>query len=318
MLMLAVAVGLFAPALASGTLFGVPVRGSVSPLSLAVIAGAFLFGVGMQLGGGCASGTLYAAGGGSVRMLVTLAAFIGGSLLGTAHAHLWSLVPSMQAVSLIDSVGPAMAVGVSFAGFGMISWGTTVLERKRHGRLISPADGAVESTPGRRLVSGPWPLVWGALGLALVNFLALWFSGRPWGITSAFALWGAKAAAMAGVNVAGWPYWSEPARAAQLTDSVFRDGTSVMNFGIMIGAFLAAGLRGRLDAKWRVPVPSLAAAILGGILMGYGARIGYGCNIGAYFGGIASTSLHGWLWLAAGLAGTVAGTKLRPRFGLRV
>ena len=30
--------------------------------------------------------------------------------------------------------------------------------------------------------------------------------------------------------------------------------------------------------------------------MGYGARIAFGCNIGAYFGGIASFSLHGWLW----------------------
>ncbi len=67
------------------------------------------------------------------------------------------------------------------------------------------------------------------------------------------------------------------------------------------------------------PAPrSLLAAILGGILRGYGARLAYGCNIGAYFSGIASSSLHGWLWLVAAFAGSVLGTRLRPLFGLTV
>ena len=56
--------------------------------------------------------------------------------------------------------------------------------------------------------------------------------------------------------------------------------------------------------------------MLGGILMGYGARIAFGCNIGAYFGGIASFSLHGWLWGAMAIGGTFAGLALRPLFGL--
>ena len=47
-----------------------------------------------------------------------------------------------------------------------------------------------------------------------------------------------------------------------------------------------------------------------------GARIAFGCNIGAYFGGIASTSLHGWLWFVAAFLWSSVGTKLRPSFGL--
>ena len=43
-----------------------------------------MFGIGMQLGGGCASGTLYTVGGGSTRMIVTLAAFVIGSVVATA------------------------------------------------------------------------------------------------------------------------------------------------------------------------------------------------------------------------------------------
>jgi hypothetical protein len=53
-------------------------------------------------------------------------------------------------------------------------------------------------------------------------------------------------------------------------------------------------------------------------MVGYGARIAYGCNIGAYFSGISSASVHGWLWFAAAFAGNAAGTRLRPFFGLRV
>ena len=58
------------------------------------------------------------------------------------------------------------------------------------------------------------------------------------------------------------------------------------------------------------------AAVIGGLVMGYGARLAYGCNIGAFFSGIASTSLHGWLWIAAALPGNWVGIKLRPWFGL--
>ena len=67
-----------------------------------------------------------------------------------------------------------------------------------------------------------------------------------------------------------------------------------------------------------MPVKSLVAAIVGGLFRGYGARIAYGCNIGAYFSGIASASVHGWVWLVAAFAGNVLGTALRPWFGLRV
>jgi hypothetical protein len=49
-----------------------------------------------------------------------------------------------------------------------------------------------------------------------------------------------------------------------------------------------------------------------------GARLAYGCNIGAYFSAIASASVHGWLWLVAAFVGSVLGTYLRPWFGLSV
>ncbi|MDP5009120.1 MAG: YeeE/YedE thiosulfate transporter family protein, partial [Glaciimonas sp.] len=46
------------------------------------------------------------------------------------------------------------------------------------------------------------------------------------------------------------------------------------------------------------------------------ARLSYGCNIGAYFSGIASSSLHGWVWFVLALIGSYVGIWARPWFGL--
>ena len=314
MLMLALTCLVFFPALGSGHAFGQTVRGSVSPVSISVVIGAFLFGIGMQLGGGCASGTLYSAGGGNTRMLAVLGAFIAGSVVGTAHMPWWVSLPAAKPISLITSFGTVVALAISLAVFALLTLMTIVLERRRNGTLV---DSSSRPAGWRRVLHGPWPLVAGAVGLAAVNIATLAISGRPWGVTSAFALWGAKALMAAGVNVAAWPYWSTPAQAASLKAGVIFDATSVMDVGIMLGALVAAASAGRFAPTWRVAPLSLVAAIAGGLLLGYGARIAYGCNIGAYFSGIASGSLHGWLWLPAAFAGNAAGTRLRPLFGLR-
>jgi uncharacterized membrane protein YedE/YeeE len=312
MLMLAVTCAVFFPLLAAGSAFGQPLRGSVSPAGVSVLAGAFIFGIGMQLGGGCASGTLYTAGGGNTRMMITLLFFIVGSLIGTAHVGWWTALPSLPASSLVTLTGQWWTgLAISLCVFAAIAHLTRVVERRTHGRLVDePARGG--------WLRGPWPLVAGAIGLAAVNIATLLIGGRSWGVTSAFALWGAKAASALGVDVASWPYWTAAAQATALKQSVLVDVTSVMDFGIILGALLAAILARRFAPTWQVSMPSLAAAVIGGLFLGYGARLAYGCNIGAYFSGIASGSLHGWLWLVAAFAGNVAGTRLRPMFDLKV
>ena len=314
MLMLAVTCAIFFPILAHGQIFGTPVRGSVAPVGLSVLVGAFLFGIGMQLGGGCASGTLYTAGGGSVRMLVTLFAFIAGSVMGAQHMPFWQRTPSFGPISLLSRFGLVASLTVSLFLFGAVAVVSFVIERRHAPSDIRPIPARTEGA----WLRGPWPLVAGALGLAAVNVVTLALSGRPWGITSAFALWGSKVLAVLGVNVASWPYWQSAPNAAALRANVLTDVTSVMDIGIMLGALAAAGMAGRFAPLQRVPPKSMVAAVLGGLLLGYGARIAYGCNIGAYFSGIASSSVHGWLWFAAAFVGNGVGTRMRPVFGLRI
>lgn len=312
MLMLGITVLIFTPLIASGEVGGIALRGSVAPLSIGVIAGAFIFGLGMQLGGGCASGTLFTAGGGNARMLITLVAFIIGSVLGSWHWGLWQRAPALEPVALSNEFGAIGGIVLSLALFAMVWLAAATWEKSKHGGL---SDGAAGEA-GYRFLAGPWPLLAGALALAAVNVTTLLLAGRPWGVTSAFTLWGAKILTLFGADVTAWDYWSRSGSLAQLNASVFSDVTSTMNIGIMLGALLAASLAGKFAPNLRIPRRSIAAALIGGIMLGYGARIAYGCNIGAYFSGISSTSLHGWLWFVAAFAGSSIGVRLRGWFGL--
>ncbi|ASK21711.1 YeeE/YedE family protein [Halomonas sp. N3-2A] len=312
MVMLAIAVVLFFPALSAGSLFGTSVSGFVAPIGISVVVGAFIFGVGMQLGGGCASGTLFTAGGGNARMLITLLFFIVGSVIGSAHFAWWQSLPAFQSVSLVNVAGAGGGIAISLVLFATIAAFTVIMEKRRHGHLEQAP--LVDKPGSQRWLTGPWPLIAGAVALALLNFATLALAGRPWGITSAFALWGAKGFELVGGDVSQWGYWQAPGNAAALEASVWSDITTVMNVGIMLGALAAASLAGRFAPNFRIPFKSLLAAVIGGVMLGYGARLAFGCNIGAYFSGIASGSLHGWLWMVAAFAGNMVGVKLRPFF----
>lgn len=313
MVMLGLTVLIFTPLIGLGEFGGISLRGSVAPLNLAVICGAFIFGLGMQLGGGCASGTLFTAGGGNARMLVTLIAFIGGSVLGTWHWSLWQDVPGFEPFALSQNFGVIPAILISLFLFALVWFAAAANERRHHGSIKN----YWQTENKQSWLRGPWPVIIGALALAGVNVATLLLAGRPWGVTSAFALWGGKLVGLMSIDVSAWAYWQRPGSLASLNQSVFADVTSVMNIGIILGALSAASLAGKFAPSFKLPWRSLLAAIIGGLLLGYGARIAYGCNIGAYFGGISSTSLHGWLWFVAAFVGSILGTRLRPYFGMR-
>lgn len=306
--MLALTSLVFFPLIAKGQAFGHPVGGFVFPLGWALIIGAFLFGVGMQLGGGCGSGTLFTVGGGSLRMVVTLAFFILGSTLATAFSGIWLAWPSLPPVSIVQVLGPWPGLALMLAILAGLFLLVTRMESARHG--VPPSILKPES----RWITGPWSLLGGAIALALVNIAVLSIYGWPWGITGAFALWGSKIAAVLGFAPTSWPYWQ--GQEAALANPVFADPVSMIDFGIILGAMLAALLAGKFQPSLAIPARSLAAAILGGLLLGIGARLGTGCNIGAFFSGTVSGSLHGWVWLGFAFLGNILGVRLRPLFRL--
>nr|WP_259455694.1 YeeE/YedE family protein [Bacillus sp. PK3_68] len=316
MIMLAIASALFAIILGTGFSFtGVTPAGYVSPVGTSLIFGSFIFGIGMQLGNGCASGTLYQVGGGASSMLLTLLAFIAGSVLGAYHFTFWMEdTPSLPPISLAESTGLGYfgALAIQLILFAAIYWITVQIAKKKNPPMMKPLP---TTTGWKKVFRGSWPLITAAVVLALLNALTLTVRGTPWGITSAFALWGGKALMAMGVDVSSWGFFSGPNGEA-LKQTVLADSTSVMNFGIILGAFISAAFQGTFKPK-KIQPKVAAAAIVGGLLMGYGSRLAFGCNIGAYFGGIASFSLHGWVWMVMAMLGTCAALFIRPLFGLK-
>jgi uncharacterized protein len=315
MVMLSVASILFSIIFATGvTWTGAAPQPNLSPVGTAMIVGAFLFGIGMQLGGACASGTLFHVAGGRSSLLLTLTGFIIGSVLAAWNWDFWQGLPSFGAFSLATSTGwgygPALVVQLAVCAliYLAVSW----ISKKRNAPFRKP----VPTTRGwKRIIRGSWPLWTAAVLLAVLNSLTLFFSGKPWGITSAFVLWGSKILQATGIDVASWSYWSG-ANEQALKESVLAHTTSIMDFGIIFGALFSAAISGTFKLQKITPKVA-AASLIGGIIMGYGARLAFGCNIGAYFSGIASFSLHGWVWAVFALLGSYVGVKLRPLFTLK-
>jgi len=85
----------------------IPGQGYVVPVSLATAIGAFMFGIGMVISGGCASGTLMRVGEGFTMQILSLFFFVVGSLWGAHDFGWWKLnvILKGKAVFLPDLFG---------------------------------------------------------------------------------------------------------------------------------------------------------------------------------------------------------------------
>lgn len=297
---------LFAPLLLGGL-----AQAALSPLALQAVVGAWLFGVGMQLGGACACGTLYALGGGSGLMLLTLASFSAGSFAASLTSPSWRWLPRSEPVSLLQRWGWWGVLAQVLLLIALILW----LGRQQRGNLRT-LPGFWPRPGWRQLLRGPWSSLSGAVALALLASLTLVLAGRPWGVTWGFTLVAAKVAQGLGWDPSSSVVWQRESFASALQGNLLADITAVMDLGLVLGAATAAAAAGSLRFRPPPSAGAATAALLGGLLMGYGAWLSFGCNVGAYLAGIASTSLHGWLWIVFALLGSLVGLRLRPRFGL--
>jgi hypothetical protein len=224
-------------------------------------------------------------------------------------------LPAWEPILLQDHLG----YGGAWALTILVLLGIVVASKAYQGRRNPPPTGRPPSAQGwARVLRGSWPMLVGAVVLGVLAVGVLWVSGGIWGITSAFALWGAKLLQVLGMHPEAWAYWQQAGPAEQLAGPVLSDKNSLTNIGIIVGAALAATVAGVYSLKHRFRGREVAAAFLGGILLGVGARLANGCNIGAYLGGITTGNVSGWVWGLVALAGTWVGLKLRPFFGLGV
>ncbi len=152
-------------------------------------------------------------------------------------------------------------------------------------RRLPHAGEELPAAPRLGRLRSPWAPEVGAVVMAvlLVAFMAL--TGTGWGVSRVFLLTDLSAASYAG--------------------------------GLLIGGFFGA----RFGREFRVRGPGGRAPTLirlaGGVLMGYGARVGWGCTIGAVMTGMVNLSLHPWYWVLGALFGAWIGAALLRRFMYR-
>jgi len=298
--------GIWAQLLAIGmvAIFAIPlienysseITGAAAQIGYAMVLGAFVFGAAMQVVLGCGSGTLVNAGSGNIVALIALPFFALGSFLGAYHLFWWTDLGVLPVQKLTGWGG----VGITLA---MICFVAMALWWKAEPQF-------------RRI---PKRLIFAALIVSFLALANLVVAGQPWGVVYGLGLWVAKGAHYSAIDLSGSIFWAAPASLERINASVLTDYTSLTNIGIVMGAFLVAFWRGGLSQ----PVPQLRikawvwAAIVG-LLMGYASRLAFGCNVGAFFSGISTGSLHGWVWFIAAFIGSYVGILLRPRFGLDI
>ncbi len=269
--------------------------GAQGRIGWAMVGGAFVFGAAMQVVLGCGSGTLVNAGSGNAVALVALPLFCVGSLLGSIHLNWWTELGALPPIVLSGGAG----LGLTLAALAAVA--VLVLAR---------------AAPGTRRIQRHHSLAAVLLaGLAIGNLVV---AGQPWGVVYGLGLWAAKGAVALGADLSGSGFWAAPVNAATLSGSILTDYTSLTNIGMILGAaWIATRRAGSLDQPApRLPLRGWVAAALSGLVLGYSSRLAFGCNVGALYSGIATGSLHGWVWFAAAFAGSILGLRLRPWAGM--
>lgn len=226
------------------------------------IFGGFIFGIGMVLGGGCASGTCYRVGEGMLGSFFAFGAF-----------GITTVITDVGALSPVQSLMRSTEVS---------------------------AGGAPPTIDGLLGVD-PWVVL-----IPVVVLVSIWlFKGRGTSYHSQGWTWPITGIVMGLVGLAAWTTSTATGREFGLSvtgpirawfrflmegESAFLDWGTFMLLGLFVGSFVAAGFYH--ERKIRLPrVDRVIQSLIGGVLMGFGAQLAGGCNIGHSFTGLSTLSI---------------------------
>lgn len=257
---------------------------------IAVVIGSLLFGAGIVLAGGCASGTWYRAGEGLVGSWIALAAYA----LSAAAMKTGFLVPlnSWLRSYQVSHTSLPETLHTSLWPFALLlAAGTGYLVFQFRDQIRPPA----ARFDTRPLWQRPLSLHSAAVLVGLIGVVA-------WPLSAAAGRNDGLGITTPSKNVVNYIVTG---------DLKFLDWGALLVLGILIGSYFAA----RATGEFRLRTPdgiTARRALTGGILMGIGASWAGGCTVG---NGMVQTSLfsyQGWLALAA----TAVGVAITARFVL--
>ncbi len=269
---------------------------------LSYIAGGFIFGVGIVYAGGCASRILVRAGEGNLGGLVSVLAFIFAS-----GATLWGITAKVR-VDYLDKLTLNMRDQYLPGFFGHVPVWTTVFVIEAAlliFMLRSPKDSEWRSLK--------WPLAGAAIGVIIAA--AWWVNGLAYKAlpnVDSFTFTGPSDPTLLQT-------WAPKSLTFALADAqTFRyiilwTGETI-NFavatvlGVIAGALVSALISGTFN--WVAPpLQQFKYNLIGGLLMGFGAVLAMGCNIGQGLSGISTLSVGSFLTMSFIFTGAIAGAK---------
>ena len=131
------------------------------------------------------------------------------------------------------------------------------------------------------------------------------FDPGYWYITTQEAQWGAWILERLGINMTSNIFFG----LENGIPSPLLNAPGFMSIGIILGAAILANVR--REFKWKKPTLETATfAIVGGVLMGIGARLAMGCNIGAFFATVTNGDPSGWIFLLGMVGGGYVGVQV--------
>ena len=295
-----------------------PAFAGISPVGPTTLIAGLMFGFGMVIAGGCMSGNLYRIGEGYVASMVALLGMLGGLIVMMLTWNWWYevLIVRQPMVWLPHTLGWTGAVVLTLLGllgvYALLVWW------EQRADMLMPAFPAGPELPPtsvrdhwtgvlRRVFVTGWPAVGGGVALGVIGILSYLYE-RPVGVTGELGRWSHGLFEAVGgwhVELAG----ADLGPCMTVVAGVLATKELYMVLGLVAGAFVAALLAGEFKIRAPRQGRRYAQALGGGVLMGYGAGLGIGCTLGAFFAGIPSLSLSGWVFGLGLLGGAWAGVK---------
>lgn len=255
---------------------------------VAVIIGSFVFGIGIILAGGCATGTWYRAGEGLLGSWIALA----GYMLMSTIMKSGPLTPVNESISSVvlpknsiaDTTG--ISVWVFIAIFAaIVVW---IISRElRKPKVVIPSMKPKRTGIAHLLFEKRWHPFFTAMLVGLIAILA-------WPLSEATGR-------MSGLGI------TTPS--ANILQYLVTGDVSVINWGVflVLGIFLGSFIAAKGSREFRFRMPDAKTGItsfIGGILMGFGASLAGGCSIGNGLVMTAMMTWQGWVSLVFMILGT--------------
>lgn len=286
--------GAFLPVPSGGRL---PPGAHIGPVSVALVAGAFVFGVGMRVSGSCISAHFYRLGEGALASPFALLGAGLGFVLGFAtwNALYLSLIQSAPVVWLPQQLGYGGTVLLQGALLTALAWAVV----RRGGAQAAPTGPA--ASPWQAVLRERWPPAVGGILVGAIGVVA-YLRIAPLGVTAELGSVARTLASSAGALPDRLEGLDTFAGCATVVKHVLLSNNGAFVLALVAGAWAAALAAGAFQPR----LPSfkeIARNVTGGVLMGWGGMTALGCTVGTLLSGVMAGALSGWVFGAACFAG---------------